>query len=138
MKVYVIVFSAENYLAISENNKKNVFMFYETAFKRLVELNTPLVTDGTDVTEFCERMVKEGLPDEGYYGLFEVELNTELEGFKETYKFGVTDIVNDEPCMDIDWCSDIDDVLSHIQDCAEYMHGDPYEDDEDWEEEEDE
>lgn len=135
MKLYVVVFSADNYLAISENNKKNVFMFYETAFKRLVELNTPLVPAGTDVTEFCERMVKEGLPDEGYYGLFEVELNTELEGFKETYKFGITDVIHNESCYDIDWCSDIDDVLSHIQDCAEYMHED---EEEDWEEEEDE
>lgn len=134
MKVYVIAFRADGYLAISEDDKNNVFMFYETAFKKLVELNTPLVTDGRDVTKFCEQMIEQDLPYDGYYGLFEVELNTELEGFKETYKFGITDVIHNESCYDIDWCSDIDDVLSHIQDCAEYMHED---EEEDYEEEED-
>ena len=109
---------------------ENVYLFYETAFKRLVELNTPLVDKGTDPVQFSQQIVDRGEPFDGYYGIQETELNTKLEGFTEDVcSFGVMHIWHGD-CGDPDWCDDIDDVLWNITGAAECYLEDQMEDEE--------
>ena len=123
---------------------ENVYFFYETAFKRLVELNTPLVDPGVDVVKFCEQMVNRECPYTGYYGLSKSDLNTSLEGADGKVHFGLMTGWEDKngnyDFADVDWCSSVDDVIweaTRSLECyLEAQEDEEYEDED--EEEEDE
>ena len=95
--------------------EEDVYFFYETAFKRLVELNTPLVSPGVDVVKFCEEMTRRNCPYTGYYGLSKSDLNTSLEGADDKVHFGLMSAWEDEDgdysFADVDWCDSVDDVI---------------------------
>ncbi len=125
--------------------EEDIYFFYETAFKRLVELNTPLVKPGVDVVKFCEQMTKRECPFTGYYGLYKADLNTSLEGADGKVHYGLMTAWEDEDgdyeFADVDWCRSVDDVIWQATRSLEnYLEAqeEKDEDDEEDEEEEDE
>ena len=144
--VYIITYGScgSDYGEAAVVPEENVYFFYETAFKRLVELNTPLVDPGVDVVKFCEQMTKRECPFTGYYGLSKCDLNTSLEGADDNVHFGLMTAWKDEDggydFADVDWCDSVDDVIWEATRSLEgylEMHEEE-EDEEEDEEEEDE
>jgi len=144
--VYVITYGScgSDYGEAATVPEENIYFFYETAFKRLVELNTPLVEPGVDVVKFCEQMTKRECPFSGYYGMYKVDLNTSLEGADDNVHFGLMTAWKDKngnyDFADVDWCDSVDDVIWEATRSLEgylEMHEEEEEEDEE-EDEEDE
>ena len=115
--VYIITYGScgSDYGEAATVPTEEIYFFYETAFKRLVELNTPLVKPGVDVIKFCEQMTKRECPFTGYFGMYKADLNTSLEGADDKVRFGLMTAWEDEDgeydFNDVDWCDSVDDVI---------------------------